>query len=34
MEVYQDGCYLIYDEFSLKSVDRWRNLFYVVIDAL
>ena len=21
-------------DFSLKGVDKWRNLFYIVIDAL
>ena len=34
METSQDGCSLIYVDFSLKSIDEWRNSFYIVIDAL
>ena len=34
MEASQDGCSLIYVDSSLKSIDEWRNLFYVVIDVV
>ena len=34
MEASQDGCSLIRVDFSLKSIDKWTNLFYIVIDAL
>ena len=28
------GCSLICIDFCLRSIDEWRNLFYIVIDAL
>ena len=34
MEVSQDGFFLICIGFSLKSIDQWRNLFYIVIAAM
>ena len=34
MEASQDGCFLIYSTFLPQSIDEWRNLFYIVIDAL
>ena len=34
MEASQDGCSLITVDFSLKSIDEWKNLFYMVIDVL
>ena len=34
MEASQGGCFLIYVDFSLKNIDEWRNLFYIVINAL
>ena len=32
MAASQDGCSLICVDLSLKSIDEWRNLFYIVID--
>ena len=34
MQASQDRCSLIYIDFTLKSIDEWKNLFYIVIDAL
>ena len=34
MEASQDVCSLICIDFSLKSIDEKRNLFYIVVDAL
>ena len=34
MEASQDRYSLICVDFSLKGIDDWRNLFYIVLDAL
>ena len=34
VEASQDGCSLICVDFSLKSLDEWRNLFHIVVDGL
>ena len=34
MEASQDVFYLICVDVTLKSIDEWSHLFYIVIDAL
>ena len=34
VEASQNGYSLIYVDFSIKSLGEWRNLFYIVADAL
>ena len=34
MEASQDWCSLIYSRFLPQTIDEWKNLFYILIDAL